>query len=99
MDAQHRAMVEQLRRGKLDQVIRERLGADVFPDAVEARQERPVTPEEAPEDVAASPEAPPEGPDGAPGEFGEGFVSEKPLDEVILSYLVENARKRKRSRQ
>jgi hypothetical protein len=28
--------------------------------------------------------------------FGEGIVSEKPLDEVILGYLVENARKRKR---
>ena len=30
--------------------------------------------------------------------FGEGIVSEKPLDEVILNYLVENARKRKRRR-
>lgn len=29
--------------------------------------------------------------------FGEGVVSEKPLDEVVLDYLVENARKRKRS--
>lgn len=28
--------------------------------------------------------------------FGEGVVSEKPLDEVVLEYLVENARKRKR---
>jgi len=32
----------------------------------------------------------------APRPFGEGIVTEKPLDEVILSYLVENARKRKR---
>jgi hypothetical protein len=29
--------------------------------------------------------------------FGEGVVSHKPLDEVVLDYLVENARKRKRS--
>lgn len=29
--------------------------------------------------------------------FGERVVSEKPLDEVVLDYLVENARKRKRS--
>lgn len=29
--------------------------------------------------------------------FGEGVVSRKPLDEVVLDYLVENARKRKRS--
>jgi len=28
--------------------------------------------------------------------FGEGVVSRKPLDEVVLDYLVENARKRKR---
>ncbi|MBW2241859.1 MAG: hypothetical protein JRH01_07715 [Deltaproteobacteria bacterium] len=28
--------------------------------------------------------------------FGEGIVSDKPLDEVILNYLVSNARKRKR---
>ena len=30
--------------------------------------------------------------------FGERVVSEKPLDEVVLDYLVENARKRKRSK-
>jgi hypothetical protein len=29
--------------------------------------------------------------------FGDGIVSEKPLDEVVLDYLVENARKRKRT--
>ena len=28
--------------------------------------------------------------------FGEGIVSQKPLDEVVLDYLVESARKRKR---
>jgi hypothetical protein len=27
--------------------------------------------------------------------FGDAVVSEKPLDEVVLDYLVENARKRK----
>lgn len=31
--------------------------------------------------------------------FGERVVSEKPLDEVVLEYLVENARKRKRPRE
>jgi hypothetical protein len=31
--------------------------------------------------------------------FGEGVVSQKPLDEVVLEYLVENARKRKRRNQ
>ena len=29
--------------------------------------------------------------------FGDRVISEKPLDEVVLDYLVENARKRKRS--
>ncbi len=29
--------------------------------------------------------------------FGKGVVSNKPLDEVVLDFLVENARKRKRS--
>ena len=29
--------------------------------------------------------------------FGDRVVSEKPLGEVVLDYLVENARKRKRS--
>jgi hypothetical protein len=28
--------------------------------------------------------------------FGDRVISEKPLDEVVLDYLVENARKRKR---
>lgn len=35
----------------------------------------------------------------APRGFGEGVVSQKPLDEVVLDYLVENARKRKRRNQ
>jgi hypothetical protein len=63
--------------------------------------------------TSPSPEAPPAAtpppipsPTPAPAEtpserlaraFGEGVVSQKPLDEVVLDYLVENARKRKRS--
>ncbi len=31
--------------------------------------------------------------------FGEGVVSQKPLDEVVLEYLVENARKRRRNKK
>ncbi len=41
----------------------------------------------------------PEGKDGLRRAFGEGVVSQKPLDEVVLEYLVENARKRKRRSQ
>ncbi|MFT5695319.1 MAG: hypothetical protein ACI9QQ_001294 [Myxococcota bacterium] len=31
--------------------------------------------------------------------FGDGVVSQKPLDEVVLDFLVDNARKRKRSQK
>ena len=45
-----------------------------------------------PEPASASPEAA----SGLSRVFGERVVSEKPLDEVVLKYLVENARKRRR---
>jgi hypothetical protein len=35
--------------------------------------------------------------EGTARAFGDGVVSQRPLDEVVLDYLVENARKRKRS--
>jgi len=44
------------------------------------------------EPAVASPEAT----SGLSRVFGERVVSEKPLDEVVLDYLVENARKRRR---
>ena len=36
------------------------------------------------------------GPQAGPRAFGDGIVSQKPLDEVILDYLVEKARERAR---
>jgi hypothetical protein len=57
--------------------------------------------------VTAEPALPP-GPLAPPGSkqkgeplraFGESVVSQKPLDEVVLEYLVENARKRKRKKK
>ena len=54
--------------------------------------------------VAAAAEAPAAGAsrarsagEGPARAFGDGVVSQRPLDEVVLDYLVENARKRKRS--
>ena len=44
--------------------------------------------------MAAAPEDPK---DRIARAFGDGVVSEKPLDEVVLDFLVENARKRRRS--
>jgi len=82
MEGQHRAMLERLRRGEFDELISERLAdpnASTGSEALaEPVTERPET-ASAPEDERA---------------FGEGIVSEKPLDQVILEYLVEKARHR-----
>jgi hypothetical protein len=40
------------------------------------------------------PPPPPEATPGGERAFGEGIVSQKPLDEVILEYLAEKARDR-----
>ncbi len=70
---------------------------------VEATPE-PANPE--PTDVHLPPapgaeEAPPAVPaeDQLSRAFGDGVVSQKPLDEVVLDFLVDNARKRKRSQK
>src|SRR5262245_39098575 len=103
MEAQHRAVLGRLRAGAFDEAIRERLGA-VLEDADGRGSTRPTAP--AP---PAEPPAPPTPPAAGPASpvpaappaadparpFGEGIVSAKPLDEVILEYLVENARKRR----
>jgi len=59
-------------------------------------------PAPAPDASPAPPPRAPARPDPAPPPaanarvFGQGVVTEKPLDEVVLDYLVENARRRKR---
>ncbi len=58
---------------------------------------REVPPLSAPQQMRAV-EAEPEDPKARIARaFGDGVVTEKPLDEVVLDFLVENARKRKRS--
>ncbi len=90
MEEQHGKMLKRLRSGALDQVIRERLGPEVFGDAP-------------PADPDPEPEAPVEGPVPVPA--SESAVratpepvrtadAKRPLDEVVLDYLVESARKR-----
>ena len=96
METQHKAVLEGLRSRGFDDLIRERLGESVFDDHEDSKGKTApttMTPEEAPPSSAADE---PAGPSGR--SFGEGIVSKKPLDEVILNYLVENARKRKRQR-
>jgi len=99
MEAQHRAVLGRLRAGGFDEAIRDRLGA-VLEDAGTRGSTRPTT--TAPLGEATAPAArtsvppAPAAPAADPARpFGEGIVSAKPLDEVILEYLVENARKRR----
>jgi hypothetical protein len=88
MESQHAAVVERLRRGEFDAVI-------------EARLSGPAT---APAEPAAPRRAAPRPrPGGAPARpvdearaFGEGIVSERPLDDVILEYLIAKSRERSR---
>jgi hypothetical protein len=96
MEAQHQAVIDRLRARAFDDLIRERLGESVFGPAAEGDGGKSSAPT-IPTLAAARSGAPqPAAPSSRP--FGEGIVSEKPLDEVILNYLVENARKRKRRR-
>ncbi|MCP5057522.1 MAG: hypothetical protein GY937_12475 [bacterium] len=68
--------------------------ADTAVAAPSAVSEPEPSATKAPAAAAASAAAPPQPDAGRP--FGDGIVSDKPLDEVILNYLVSNARKRKR---
>jgi len=114
MEAQHRAMLQRLRRGDYDAGIEARLGAGAWGDAGDGAEAlRPRAPEPQvpvaaqaettePASVPAASSPPASAGDETPQErlaraFGDGVMGSKPLDEVVLEYLVENARKRKRS--
>jgi len=91
MDEQHALMLERLKGGVYDDVISERLGGDTGGSGTE-----PVAPP-----LAAAPDAPAEARPAAQAKppakqrtFGEGIGSQKPLDELILEYLVEKAHER-----
>ncbi len=83
MEAQHKAMLRRLKNAELDGLIAERL------DGV-----APTEATTAPSVVDAAPPAAPAPAAAAPRSFGDGIVSEKPLDEVILEYLAQKARER-----
>jgi hypothetical protein len=96
MESQHKAVLRKLCAGDFDDLTVERLGVQVFGEAADPKRERRAS-ETAPARVA--PEAPDADSTPPPARpFGEGIVSGRPLDEVILAYLVENARKRKQRR-
>lgn len=112
MDAQHHAMLERLRAGDLDEQIEQRLGIDAFKAGgaksksgsghtqranADSEPEPTIPPPEMARNVAGltTPILPtPEPSVTAPPSAAGG--GERPLDEVILDYLVEAARKRKR---
>ena len=104
-EEQHAAVVERLRRGDFDAVIAARLSrppraASEVPSEMATpaatpvpRGLRAVPP---PKQAAARPDAerPPASPPEGPRAFGEGIVSQRPLDDVILEYLVAKSRER-----
>jgi hypothetical protein len=104
MEGQHKSMLKRLRSGDYDAGIEARLGAGAWTDPVDGADTlRPDATDPAAAPAAAAPAArtAPVGEDESPKErlrraFGDGVVSNKPLDEVVLDFLVENARKRKR---
>jgi len=108
MERQHKKMLKSLSRGECDAVIRQRMGEHVFGENIDTSDTIPPHAEVSPSASESPPAEPPPPPppsavyadntkDRIARAFGEGVVSEKPLDEVVLDYLVENARKRKRS--
>ena len=111
MEQSHKSMLQRLRGGEYDDLIVERLGADAFsgaggddgltdPNDTAADTLPPVEPDTRPtmaEPTRILEPVPEEATnERLKGAFGERVVSQKPLDEVVPEYLVENARKRKR---
>lgn len=109
MEEQHKSMLRALSRGEHDEAIIARLGPDVF-DAEKGPDTDVTIPP--PEVFETDPpeEGPPAAAPAAGGEpvsakeqltraFGEGVVTQKPLDEVVLEFLVDNARNRKRQQK
>jgi hypothetical protein len=108
IEEQHKKMLARLKRGDYDAVIAQRLGGDTAessgteptPPAPRSVEDRRPTPE-----ATSSPGAPTEvstaapKSTGQPRAFGDGIVSQKPLDEVILEYLVEKSRAGDRDRE
>ena len=101
MESQHRAVLTKLRKGSFDDSIRERLGA-VLEEEEEGTSGSTRPSATAPLEEQTEPPAPravevtqPNVEPDMTRPFGDSVVSAKPLDEVILDYLVENARKRR----
>jgi hypothetical protein len=92
IDAQHGRMLAGLKAGEYDALIDERLEGDgPATDGIETPTPSPAQVRDSPARRAAAAR---ERSAPNPRAFGEGIVSQKPLDEVILEYLAEKARGR-----
>ncbi|MCH7599222.1 MAG: hypothetical protein IH973_05645 [Myxococcales bacterium] len=111
MENQHKTMLRGLTRGEHDEAIVSRLGPNIFDDEKGPDTDVTIPPPEIVEPSPVATKASEETPAGAAPSngtepesakeqltraFGDGVVSQKPLDEVVLDFLVDNARKRKR---
>jgi hypothetical protein len=87
MERQHEAMLTRLRAGDLDELLAARLGAEVFsaskPEGASGHTQRTAAPEPAP--------AP-----ASPAQRAKGAAADRPLDELILDYLVDSTRRARR---
>jgi len=95
MNEQHGAMLEKLRKGHFDGVIRERLGSgsDTSPTASARPPVPPPAPKSRPAQARPAAERKPAAaPAAAPA--GAAPERQRPLDEVVLEYLLESARQR-----
>jgi hypothetical protein len=113
MEGQHKEMLKGLSRGEHDTTIAQRLGPNVLRGPPDTSETIPPETEPAfieshagdaqaegakdKADIALDTTLDTTPKDRIARAFGDGIVSEKPLDEVVLDYLVENARKRKRT--
>jgi hypothetical protein len=96
MEGQHKAVLKRLRAGDFNDAIRERLGDVLTPSDQDTKAKtRPTETspldEDAPSESAVLETTQP----APPRPLTDGNESERPLDDVILGYLIENARKRR----
>jgi len=108
MEGLHKTMLKQLSAGLHDVEIETRLGSQVFRAEANSPAAQADVLAQGPASVSGGPspgvmsvgvggEAPDAPTDARLASvFGERVISQRPLDEVVLDYLVENARKRRR---
>ncbi|HEY8492898.1 MAG TPA: hypothetical protein VIN04_03325 [Myxococcota bacterium] len=92
MEGQHAAMLERLRSGELDELLAERLGPEIFLLTKEPGTGRTGSSGHT-QRAAAPPRAP-----APPAASAAARAAERPLDELILDYLVDDTRRVRRQR-